>query len=62
MVAIQIMLGIYAAVIAVAVCGALIAPRMQRWLIRRGARDPQWLYIGDEPPGFKQFRDELKRQ
>ncbi|MBL8309162.1 MAG: hypothetical protein JNL19_01950 [Burkholderiales bacterium] len=62
MVAIQVMLGVYAGVIAVAALYALIWPRLQRWLIRHGARDPQWLYINDEPPGFKQLRDELKRK
>jgi len=61
MLAIQVMLGVYAVVISAAVVYALVWPRLQRWLIRHGARDPDWLNLGDEPPGFKQFRDELKR-
>ena len=39
---------------------ALVAPRLQRWLIKRGATDMQWLTLGREPRGFRQFRDELR--
>ncbi len=62
MLAIQVMLALYAVVILAAVSYALVWPHLQRWLIRHGARDAQWLNLGDEPPGFKQFRDELKRR
>ncbi len=61
MVALQIMLAVYGLIIVVAVVFALAAQPWQRWLIRKGARDGQWFYLGDEPPGFKQFRDELRQ-
>ena len=53
MLAIQVMLSIYAIILVFAVMCGLIWPRFQGWLIRKGARDQQWLYINDEPPGFK---------
>jgi len=56
------MLGIYALVVVVAVLFGLVWPRFQTRLIRLGARDPQWLYINDEPPGFKaMYRSNVKR-
>ena len=33
-----------------------LAPMFRAWSIRHGARDPQWLSINDEPPGFKAQR------
>ena len=33
-----------------------LAPMFRTWSIRHGARDPQWLSINDEPPGFKTQR------
>jgi len=60
MLALQVMLSIYAIVLVIAVINALVAPALQRWLIRHGARDPQWFLLGDEPPAFKQFRAELR--
>jgi len=62
MLAIQVMLSIYAIVIVVAVLLGVIWPRFQGWLIRHGARDPQWLYLNDEPPGFKAlYRQRAKK-
>lgn len=53
MLAIQVMLSVYAVILVFALVYGLIWPKFQQWLIRHGARDPQWLYINDEPPGFK---------
>ena len=42
-----------------------LAPMFRAWSIRRGARDPQWLSINDDPPGFKAQRQrelEAKKQ
>ena len=33
-----------------------LVPIFRAWSIRHGARDPQWLFINDEPPGFKAQR------
>ena len=33
-----------------------LVPIFRGWSIRHGARDPQWLTINDEPPGFKAQR------
>ena len=41
MLAVQIMLGIYGFVIVVALVNWLIMPRLNHWLMRHGARDPQ---------------------
>ncbi len=62
MVAIQIMLCVFGVIIAVAVISALFVQRWERWLIARGARDAQWLALGDDPPGFKQLRAELREK
>lgn len=62
MLALQIMLGVYGVIIVVAVIQALCAQPWERWLIRKGARDAQWLSLGDEPPGFKPFRDALRQE
>ncbi|MBS0315437.1 MAG: hypothetical protein JSS05_14780 [Proteobacteria bacterium] len=62
MLALKIMLTIYVVVAVVAVAYALIWPRVQRWMIARGARDANWMIFGDDPPGFKQLQDELKEQ
>jgi len=62
MLALQIMLCVYGVIIVVAVLQALCAQPWERWLIRKGARDAQWLYLGDEPHGFKQFREELRQE
>ncbi|MEQ1596858.1 MAG: hypothetical protein ABL985_17325 [Casimicrobium sp.] len=55
MLALQIMLGIYGVVIVVALLNWLVMPRLNHWLMRHGARDPQWLNLNDEPPGFKEI-------
>ena len=55
MLAIQVMLCVYAAVIAIALVSWFIMPRLNDWLMRHGARDPQWLLYNDEPPGFKEI-------
>jgi hypothetical protein len=62
MIALQIMLSVYGIVIVIAVAYALVWPRLQTWLIRRGASDAEWLSLGDEPPGFKAYRDALKKK
>ncbi len=62
MVAIQIMLCVIGVILAVAVVSALCVQRWERWLIARGARDAQWLALGDDPPGFKQLRAELREK
>jgi hypothetical protein len=62
MLAIQVMLSIYAMAMVVAVLYGVIWPRFQDWLIRHGARDPQWLYLNYEPPGFKVlYRQKTKK-
>lgn len=63
MLAVQIMLGIYGFVMVVALVNWLIMPRLNNWLMRHGARDPQWLNLNDEPPGFKDIyrRDEAEK-
>lgn len=55
MLALQVMLGIYGLVIVGALLNWLIMPRLNHWLMRHGARDPQWLNLNDEPPGFKEI-------
>ena len=62
MLALQVMLSIYAIVLVVAVAYGLVSPRLQAWLIRRGARNAQWLSLGDEPPGFKSYRKSLEKK
>jgi hypothetical protein len=48
----------------VALVNWLIMPRLNHWLMRHGARDPQWLNLNDEPPGFKDIyrRDEAEKK
>jgi hypothetical protein len=55
MLALQVMLSIYGVVIVGALLNWLIMPRLNHWLMRHGARDPQWLNLNDEPPGFKEI-------
>lgn len=62
MIATQVMLSIYAIMIVVAVLFGIIWPHLQGWLIRHGARDPQWLYINDEPPGFKSLYRQMTKK
>lgn len=62
MLALKVMLVVYAVIALVAVAYALLWPRLQRWLIARGARDAQWLNLADDPPGFKQLQVELRAQ